>query len=316
MTLERYKDRIKYEDYLTVRGSQYQTLVDLDFWQSYINDRKKLVLPVVSERQLSFGETITVDGPIDPNEKKRLEQLVEFLLPWRKGPFNLFGIEIDSEWKSDLKWNRIAQSLGVLRGKRIADFGCNNGYYMFRMAPHEPELVLGIDPNGRFYYQFELLNSLFAQPNLIFEPLGVEHASLFPNFFDLVLCMGVIYHRRDPLNTLSEIFASLRGGGRLIMESITVPGDEQYCLIPEDRYAMMRNVWFVPSVDCLCAWLRETGFKNVECTHSAQTTHMEQRQTKLAPFDSLSNFLDPIDPSRTIEGYPAPVRSIIVADKL
>ena len=39
-------------------------------------------------------------------------ELVEALHPWRKGPFQIAEHEIDAEWRSDQKWDRIAPRVG------------------------------------------------------------------------------------------------------------------------------------------------------------------------------------------------------------
>jgi len=42
------------------------------------------------------------------------------------------------------------------------------------------------------------------------------------------------------------------------------------------------------------------------------TTPDEQRTTDWMTFHSLKDFLDPDDPTRTIEGYPGPIRATLV----
>lgn len=238
------------------------------------------------------------------------------LLPWRKGPFNLFGHFIDSEWRSNLKWDRVLPQLDSLEGKVIADIGCNNGYYMFRMAHHNPRLVIGFDPMPRFNLTFNLVNRFAQLENLKFELLGAEHVHHFKETFDVVLCMGVLYHNRNPLKILGGLWQSMKHGGQLIIESQGIPGEGPFALFPEDRYAKARNVWFVPTAECLANWIRRAGFKEVECFSIDETTADEQRKTDYAPWESLDDFLNPCDRTKTVEGYPAPVRICIKARKL
>ncbi len=47
-------------------------------------------------------------------ERTQLRQCLQTFIPWRKGPFELFGIYIDSEWRSDWKWQRVAPHLSDL----------------------------------------------------------------------------------------------------------------------------------------------------------------------------------------------------------
>ncbi|MDC7224807.1 MAG: DUF1698 domain-containing protein, partial [Spirochaetales bacterium] len=84
-----------------------------------------------------------------PGNREDLEAALRSLMPWRKGPMSYFGIDIDAEWKSNRKWDRVAPHIPDLKGKRVCDVGCNNGYYLLRMLPREPELLLGIDPMVR-----------------------------------------------------------------------------------------------------------------------------------------------------------------------
>jgi tRNA (mo5U34)-methyltransferase len=77
----------------------------------------------------------------------------------------------------------------------------------------------------------------------------------------------------------------------------------------------MRNVWFIPSVATLTDWLNDMKFKNIRCVDVTRTTGEEQRVTSWMEFESLADFLDPDDDSRTVEGYPAPKRAIFIMNK-
>lgn len=267
-----------------------------------------------SDVSVTLGDTISISGIWgDKASEKAFLEMLYTLRPWRKGPFQLFETFVDCEWRSHLKWNRIVRHLPPLKDKVIADFGCNNGYYLFRLLEHNPYAILGIDPNGRFYYQFDLLQRLIKAANVFFEPLSVEDAPLFKDTFDVVLCLGVIYHRKDPIQMLIDLKECVKPGGTVILESITVPGRSGESLIPKDRYAMMRNVWFLPTPETFALWLERTGYSEIQIIDTSITTVEEQRKTEFAHFDSLSDFLDPQDATKTVEGYPAPQRTIISA---
>lgn len=316
------------EDYL----EQYASVIELEEINQIRGDRagwmtRKGALPFrEAVKSLPAFNSGLVDLSGDPVTVGRREELTDeqfeellksakALLPWRKGPFNLFGHLIDSEWRSNLKWDRIAPHIDDLRGKIVADVGCNNGYYMFRMAGQKPKLVVGFDPMPRFCYQFQLVNRFAGLGNLKFELLGIEHVHLFKNLFDTVVCMGVLYHNRSPVQILNGIWEGMKPGGQLIIESQGIPGEGSYAIFPEDRYAKARNVWFVPTAECLINWVKRAGFKEVECLSVDKTTFDEQRATDYAPWESLHDFLDPADDTRTVEGYPAPVRICVKARK-
>lgn len=233
--------------------------------------------------------------------------------PWRKGPFFVFGIQLESEWASNIKWNRLKDRISPLKGKRILDIGCSSGYYMFKMLDYEPDMVLGIDPQIVFYYQFKSLQKYICSDRLYYLPIGLEDMPPVGRYFDTVFYMGVIYHRKSPVDSLVEIRQCMKPGGELILETLIIESGEPIALFPEDRYAKMRNVFFIPSVPCLTAWLKRARFTDITCIDISKTTLKEQRKTPWIKTESLEDFLDPDDPSKTVEGYPAPVRAIITA---
>ncbi len=252
-----------------------------------------------------------------PEELQLIEAQLSQCIPWRKGPFSLFGIDVDAEWRSDFKWNRLEQSLSPLAGKKILDVGCNNGYYMFRMLAQNPEFVLGIDPSLHCQRQFNLIQSYAQAPNIHFELLGIEHLSLFPNFFDTIFCMGILYHHRHPIQQLLDLWQALKPGGEVILETIGIPGTDSYALFPEGRYANMKNVWFIPTLSCFINWAKKAHFKNIEVISDCAQTSEEQRNTRWCPppHQSLDKFIDPANPAQTIEGHPAPRRFCIRAQR-
>lgn len=239
------------------------------------------------------------------------------LHPWRKGPLRLGGVTIDSEWRSDWKWRRVAPHV-VLRGHRILDIGCGNGYFGLRMLGEGASLVVGVDPTLLYVMQWLACRHFSGDlPNYVL-PLGAEElpdgASDGPGAFDTVFSMGVLYHRRDHLQHLRRLRSWLRPGGRLVLETLVLPaGREEQLLHPAERYARMRNVWAVPGTARLTGWLEEAGYRRVELLDVTVTSVAEQRSTPWMRFESLEQALDPTDPRRTVEGHPAPVRALLIA---
>ncbi len=241
------------------------------------------------------------------------QQFLHELMPWKKGPFNLCGVEIDAEWRSDLKWERLAPHVGSLTGKRVADIGCNNGYFMLRMAAQSPEFVIGFEPVVKHWYTFDFLNHLARRSNLFFELLGVEHIDLFPRLFDVMFCLGILYHHTDPVGLLRKMRGALAKGGTLVIDCQGIPGDEPVALTPQSRYAGAKGIWFLPTESCLRHWLSRAGFQEIETFYNEPLSTEEQRASQWAPIKSLADFLDPVDSSRTVEGYPAPRRFYLLA---
>lgn len=230
--------------------------------------------------------------------------------PWRKGPLRLGGVTIDTEWRSDWKWDRIAEHLD-LAGATVLDVGCGNGYFGWRMLGAGARCVVGIDPTVLFVVQW-LVQRHFSgpAPNYVL-PLRDTDLETGWGEFDAVFSMGVLYHRREPDDHLRRLRGVLRPGGQLVLETLVVNGDRP--LHPPGRYARMRNVHEVPTVDGLRQRLTRLGFDDPELVDLNRTTTREQRSTAWMRFESLDRCLDPGDPTRTVEGHPAPLRATILA---
>lgn len=261
------------------------------------------------------SRAVTIGDPSDltPEQYRLVNNSVEQLCPWRKGPFRLFGIEIDSEWQSWMKWERLQPHLGSLKGRRILDIGSSNGYYMFKMAAQDPLMVLGVEPQSTFYFQYLILQKFLRQKNVFCLPVPHDQLPKPVNYFDTVFCMGVLYHRKSPVQMLKDICDSMRPGGELVLENLIIESKQNLCLFPKDRYAKMRNVFFIPDLLAMESWLLRAGFTNIRCVDVTKTSGEEQRKTRWIQTESLKDFLDPDDPDKTVEGYPAPVRAIFLA---
>ena len=97
---------------------------------------------------------------------------------------------------------------GTLQGRRVLDLGCNAGFFSLMAAEAGCDFVLGID--GR--------QTHIDQANLVFDAKGVDPAryrfacgnilefdyAAFPAF-DVVLCLGVLYHVNKPIDLFEAI---------------------------------------------------------------------------------------------------------------
>ena len=234
------------------------------------------------------------------------------LSPWRKGPFNIGDIAIDSEWRSDLKWSRFENAISPLHDRRILDVGSGNGYYALRMRGLGARLILGIDPTLLFVAQFAALTHFMRAEPVHILPLRLNELPKSAPLFDTTFSMGVLYHQRDPFEHLQQLKETLRSDGELVLETLIAPGDASDVVIPENRYARMRNVWHLPTAGRLSEWLGESGFTEVRVVDQTHTKWEEQRSTEWMSFESLREALDPSDSSKTVEGLPAPLRAIVV----
>ncbi len=257
--------------------------------------------------RIGHADDITVD------QRKQLLQILLGLRPWRKGPFSLFGIDVDCEWRSDLKWRRLEDHIAPLRERVVLDIGSSSGYYMFRMAALGPAMVLGLEPYPVYFYQYRFLRQFLADRPLFCLPVKDEALSGMGPTFDTIFAMGVLYHCRHPRKLLHRLRQLLRPGGELVLETLIIAGDGDDCLIPRPRYAKMSNVHHLPTVPRLTRWISAAGFDPIRCCDVTPTTAAEQRRTPWMPYESLSDFLDPADPGQTVERHPAPVRALLLA---
>jgi tRNA (mo5U34)-methyltransferase len=269
---------------------------------------------------LSKGKVV-LNSPyiqIKRNDANSTELLIALkkLLPWRKGPFMFDDISLESEWQGDLKWQRISKNIKPLLNKNVLDVGSGNGYFTLRMAMEGAKKTLGIDPFLLFNYQFQTVKSLINSPlEAMILPIRLEDMPKKP-IFDSVFSMGVLYHQRDHMNHLNNLKAMMAPDAELILETLVVDGEKGYSLIPNDRYARMRNVHCLPSIETLKSWLIDANFQNIKVIDVTKTTPKEQRKTSWIGKNaaSLEDFLDPTNSSYTIEGHPAPTRAIIICN--
>jgi tRNA (mo5U34)-methyltransferase len=259
--------------------------------------------------------TIGKTGDINSETQKKLYSELIKLKPWRKGPFSLFGIDIDTEWRSDWKWDRLKNHITPLHKRTVLDVGCGNGYHCWRMSGAGAKMVVGIDPGLRNVIQFHAIRRLYGESQVYVLPLALEDLPSQLNLFDSVFSMGVLYHRRSPFDHLMQLKDCLRSGGELILETLVIEGSKNQVLVPEGRYAQMRNVWFIPSCDTLKSWLTRCGFTNIRLIDVNKTTTEEQRSTEWMQSQSLQDFLQVDNPDLTVEGLPAPVRGVFLANK-
>jgi tRNA (mo5U34)-methyltransferase len=246
------------------------------------------------------------------NEHINLEKSLKKFIPWRKGPFNIFGVKIDSEWDSYLKWKRFEDKVDF-QNKVLFDIGSSNGYYLFKAAGKNIKFGLGLEPFIPYYFQFQAVNKYMGLKNLSTLPIAFNELPQMENFYDLVFLMGVLYHRKSPIDMLVKIRQIMKKDGEIVLENLIILSEEPIALIPEKRYAEMNNVYFVPSIKTLEIWLKKAGFYDIDVIDITKTGFDEQRTTDWTFEKSLKDFLDPFNKDKTKEGYPAPIRAVIKA---
>ncbi|MDO3386410.1 tRNA 5-methoxyuridine(34)/uridine 5-oxyacetic acid(34) synthase CmoB [Gilvimarinus sp. SDUM040013] len=294
----------------TEQGLSTQRFGDLPGWFDALQN-----MPDICPDKVDLLNGVSVQSTLDDATSRRLLDSLQALIPWRKGPYQLHGIELDTEWRSDWKWDRIKHAIAPMTNRLVLDVGCGNGYHCWRMLGAGALRVIGIDPSPRFVVQFAMIKRLLGQQLAVdVLPLGIEALPSDLMAFDTTFSMGVFYHRRSPMDHLRELKATLRPGGQLVLETLVIEGREGEVLVPPGRYAMMNNVWFLPSVPTLLSWLTKCGFRNARTVDVCPTTTDEQRSTEWMRYHSLSDFLDENNPSLTKEGHPGPIRAVFLAE--
>ncbi len=296
---------------LTIKNSlQPARHGNISKWQGILE--KMPVVSDVSVRLNAGAIELVTSFDIEPY-RQQLETLLRQLKPWRKGPFNVLGVDIDSEWRSNLKWDRLQSHIESLDDRLVLDVGCGNAYYCWRMAAAGARAVIGIDPMLLYLMQYFSIQHLTCSNKVYVLPCTLEAMPDQLETFDTVFSMGVLYHRKSPIDHLLALKGCLRRGGELVLETLVLDTADQQLLVPKDRYAMMKNVWFIPNCELLQGWLLRCGFRDIKMLDVSQTTPDEQRVTKWSSNVSLQDFLDPDNSNKTVEGYPAPVRAVLKA---
>jgi tRNA (mo5U34)-methyltransferase len=293
------------------QGLSEERYGDLPAWKTSLS-----LLPPLVASHIELNPAVRIGAPDDCSEdiREQIRNALEGLIPWRKGPYWIHGIHIDTEWRSDWKWERVLPHLAPLKDRLVLDVGCGNGYHCWRMLGEGARRVIGIDPSPRFVVQFHAIKHFAGAHPVDVLPLGIEDLPPKSQAFDTVFSMGVFYHRRSPMDHLRELKEALRPGGQLVLETLVIEGELGDVLVPEERYAKMNNVWFLPSCPTLLSWMKKMGFRNPRVVDVCPTTEAEQRSTPWMRFHSLPEFLDPANPHLTAEGHPAPIRAVFVAE--
>ncbi len=272
-------------------------------------------LPRLADRRADLASDVVAVGVdrLGDAESQALKLQLLGLSPWRKGPFDVCGVRIDAEWRSDLKWRRLSGKIAPLDGRNVLDVGCGNGYYAMRMRGQGARNVIGIDPTILYVMQFLAVRHFMDDRSIHVLPLRLHELPGGARVFDTAFSMGVLYHQRAPIDHLRQLKDTLRPGGQLVLETIILPGEEALARTPAERYARMHNVWLLPTIAELLVWLNRTGYRDAAIVDVSLTTINEQRTTEWMSFDSLAEALAPDDPTQTVEGWPAPRRVIVTA---
>ena len=150
-----------------------------------------------------------------------------------------------------------------LEGLSVLDVGCADGKFSLWAALRGADRVTGIERNRHNYERALFLKENLDLGNLELHWGGVE-SSCPDQRFDVVLCLGLIYHLRDPLGTLHKLRGRCKGKGRLFLASaIDLPEGDGSPLCRLDRYATGSHGMWSFNVPMVREMMTTSGFEIV-----------------------------------------------------
>ena len=172
-------------------------------------------------------------------------------------------------------------ALPDLRGKSVLDLGAHNGYYSFAAERLGASRVVALDHFAWFEpapgappgspaagrLGFDLARKLLGSAVEAVQADFMEMDLAALGRFDVVLCLGVIYHQPDPLGTMRRL-AEVTGEIAVIeSQAVAVAGVEDHALFEFYPGAELGNDpsnWFVPNLAALHGLCRAAGFARSE----------------------------------------------------
>ena len=173
---------------------------------------------------------------------------------------------------------RFEPALPDFAGKRVLEMGCAEGFYSF----------LAEERGAQHVAAFDVVESVIARAKYAAErrhskvAFFKDDADIWRHDdtkFDLVLCLGLIYHLRNPLGCLEWICKLLAPGGQAVIETALLDNSED---VPEFGkvdyavpYPMMRfwrgkeyngddSNWWTPNEACMMAMFDSAGFEVIK----------------------------------------------------
>jgi len=193
-------------------------------------------------------------------------------------PLTLGGIETRPQWHVRRRFRRRLQFLQIpqdLTGKSVLDIGAWDGFFSFECERRGAKRVLAIDTyswdtygKDGFLLAHETLKSKVEHQRCAAEDIDAALGS-----FDLVLCLGVFYHLRSPIQVLDRIRKVTTGSLILETHALVPAVHEKYPLVsffPGDgleaglRYEFSAE----PTMEALKQMLRAAGFAKVDVKHT------------------------------------------------
>ena len=203
----------------------------------------------------------------------------EYIQKWHaarseKGWWHSFELPDGSRIEGIASLESLRQRLGQfpiaddLRGKRVLDIGCWDGWFSFEMERRGAE-VMAIDcwDNPRFRQMHAAYRSKVDYRLIDMYELTPARIGRF----DVVLFMGVLYHLKHPLLALERVCALTTDlaavDSFILREGQRAPEDLRRPILEfyeTDEMGGQTDNWFGPSLPALLGMCRTAGFARVE----------------------------------------------------
>jgi 2-polyprenyl-3-methyl-5-hydroxy-6-metoxy-1,4-benzoquinol methylase len=154
---------------------------------------------------------------------------------------------------------------GSLEGKTALDVGCNCGFWSIqaRLAGAEP--VLGLEASQKNVEQARFILGLTGLRGISFE-VGNAYDISGERYgqFDVVLCLGLLYHLENPVLALERLADVTRDVA--VIDTTVVPERASVCWVQPDvvhKQNYSNRLRMIPSPAAVALMLRRAGFRQV-----------------------------------------------------
>lgn len=178
-------------------------------------------------------------------------------------------------------WNQISKHLpNDLSGKSVLDIGCNAGFFSVQSKKRNADYVMGIDLSDGFLKQAEFVREVLGL-EIDYEKMSLYELPKLGGQFDIVFCLGVIYHCAD-LFQAARCVESLTKEVAIVESQVVTyesvadkplwefvfPGYKD----PSDTKTQdeRRDNWWFPNLEGLRVLFQSAGFWKVESIYEAQ----------------------------------------------
>jgi tRNA (mo5U34)-methyltransferase len=227
---------------------------------------------------------------VSDSDDARLQAEIESLGPWYQNIEVAPGLWTNPALPNHPRdrWLAIEPFVGDLTGKTVLDIGCNAGFFSLRMKERGAERVVAIDIDPTVLQQARFLAGRAGLDIEIQHRSAYDIVELGP--FDIVLCLGVLYHLRHPLLALDHIAKICRE--RLFTQMVVrgsfadfTPEKDYpiatYDIFDDPGYPRMFFIehsfnnddtnWWFATRNCFTAMLRSAGFGDIVDTAVGDT---------------------------------------------